>query len=168
MNQLKVHLNLADGEVMITHGDDHTLLVWQSDKMADNEGFEVKEDTIGVYNFGPPDGFLPVSEVAAELFLQMYIDVVIDKRKLSRDDVEYIVDGGIKISAMAFLPFSIDNDNYVQDFPDAQDDLRTIWMKYLDEGRITVEQICAAKENEVLYDFLSLINLEQLLDFSEE
>jgi len=168
---MNVHvlINMIDGKVTITIngvGDDgdfsyETVLQWyRVGSESEKCGFIVKKDSIGMFDF--PASFITISEVASEIFLNTYVQMIAHKCDVDDEAVTYEADGGMSLKRAVFLPPTVDDDEMIQEFPVMQNDLINIWLNYINEGRITEEHIDEAQDAELLFDFLSLINVERL------
>jgi hypothetical protein len=165
MSDISIMLNLFKGEVEIALDDKRTVLAWRNQEDDEYDGFEVQEDTIKMYEF--PENFIPISDVASELFLEIYVGMLATRYEVSAYSLMYSLDScDIKLDGVVFLPPDVDDD-MVCELPEMRDDLYKIWTKYINDGRLKTTHIDDADSKDVLYDFLSLLNVEKLFFLSE-
>jgi hypothetical protein len=136
-----------------------TVLKWRFDE-ADNDGFIVVSDTLGKSPI-PPRTFFPITELAAELFLEQYTDHLL--QALETTDVEFVTEEGINLLKPAFLPPSFKEDDEMESLVEMQSVLRTIWLRFQRENDLMEHHIADAKSADVLIDFLSMVSLERRL-----
>lgn len=165
MSEITIVIDLFKGEVEIALDDKSTVLVWRNQEDEEYDGFEVREDTIRMYEF--PENFIPISDVASELFLEIYIGMLTTRYEVNAFTIQYSLNScGIKLDGAVFVPPTID-DEMMRELPDMRFDLQSIWMKYVNDGRLKTTHIDDAESEDVLYDFLSLLNVEKLFFLSE-
>jgi len=163
---LSIQINMRDGKVSVVLdglGDQNlsaeTMFQWHRAGSEEEKcGFVVKRDSIGLFDWE----FISISEVAAELFLWMYVQILARHCGVEEENISYSADGNTSLNRVAFLPPSVDDDDIVQEFPAMQNDLLKIWISYQGEGRLKEEHIERAQDDEILFDFLSLLNVERM------
>lgn len=136
------------------------------------DGFRVIEDSIEVYPNLESGAKLPVTDVASEVFLLTYLAAICDYHNIDLEQVSYVADEGIVVTTLAFIPPSITRDDekgdiLCREFPEIQAALRDVWLNYKSNNMLSIAQIEAASSRDVLEDFVSLINLQTILNFGE-
>ena len=163
MANLLVIIDMKDGILTVKANQDgplgETTLKWRFDE-NDSDGFVVMNDTLGRDTM-PPRTFLPVTELAAELFIEQYTNNV--SQALETSDVEYVTEEGIQLSKPIFLPPSFKEDDELDVFVEMQSALRRVWLAFQKEIDLMEHHIAEAKASDVLPDFLSMISLERRL-----
>lgn len=149
------HCNI-DGEIL------RTKLRWLR-ASEDVQGFVVEEDTCSVIDW-EVGSLLPICEVGAEIILNDYLKILM--KLFSIEKVMFSYGDGIKLKDLVFMPPSISDDREVKAFPAMQKDLKELYLEYHKEGALTPEIIYDAKDDDLLEDFLSLINCENYLSMS--
>ena len=176
MANVLVKINNRDGRVSFecnieTSAILTTTFQWYETDL--DEGFQVVEDSIEIFKVIAPGIKLPMTEIASEIFLLTYLAALCEFHNVDAKNVTYIADAGIGIKTLAFIPPTITRDEQKGDilcreFPEIQAALRDVWMDYKSDGNmLCVEHIQAATGRDVLEDFISLINLQTILNFGE-
>lgn len=163
MVSILVQLNLNAGSVVISGTEDGELcelrLQWKS-KEEVGEGFYIVENTFNSISL-PQGVFITISELASEIFIRECIKGV--SRVLDSTDIEYVTDNGIHLTNPVFLPPSIIHEDDIEDFIQDQTSLVDVWSEYRKDGELTIRHFDLARKEEVLYDFVSLLNFERFI-----
>jgi hypothetical protein len=163
MGSILVQLNLDNGSVIVSGSEDGELcelrLQWKSSETG-GEGFYVEHNTFSVISLRT-GMFVAVSELAAEIFLREYILGI--SHALNIVEIEYVTNNGVHLSSPAFLPSSIIKNDEIEDFIEEHASLTEIWGAYRQNGDLDIQHIDSARKCGVLYDLVSLLNLERFI-----
>lgn len=136
------------------------------------DGFIVVDDSMDIFPILIPGVKLPVTEIASEVFLLLYLAIICQFYRVDPKNITYVADYGIHIKTLSFIPPSITRDDekgdiLCREFPQVQSTLRDIWQDYKSNNILTAAHIEVARDADVLEDFISLINLQNILNFGE-
>ena len=163
MLSVLVQINLSKGLVVISGSEDggpcELRLQWKGNQDG-QEGFQIVDNTFNSLLL-TRGMFISVSDTAAEIFLKEIINGI--QRIMDSGSVQYSTEYGTRLSAPVFLPPSIHDEDDIEDFVSDQAALTNIWGMYRRNGELDIQHLDLAHKEEVLYDFVSLLNFERFI-----
>jgi len=163
MASVLVQINLTAGSVTVSGSEDGEIcelrLKWRGNENG-LEGFYVVENSFESLLL-QKDMFITITDLAAEIFLHEIIHGI--GRIMGSTDIQYTTEHGVRLSGPVFMPPCVINEDDVEEFVSAQAALSGIWGEYRNNRELDVQHIDTARKDDVLFDFVSLLNFERFI-----